>query len=130
YPRTDSDLITTSEFAYLKENLEDMKALLNTTINTPQTEPRTRYVNNAKVLEHYAIIPTQKLPLLNKLSEKEKNIYESILKHTLMMFMGDFLYEQTNLTLEVNGLSFNASGNVPMEKGWKALTSDESKKEK
>ncbi|ANZ96217.1 hypothetical protein BFC19_12300 (plasmid) [Brochothrix thermosphacta] len=130
YPRTDCDLITTSEFDYLKQNLEVMKNLLSINIDTPQIEARKRYVNNTKVLEHYAIIPTEKLPTLSYLNDKERNIYESVLKHTLMMFMTDYTYEQTNLTLDVNGFLLTATGNVPLTEGWKILKTEETKKEK
>ncbi|HDI3019221.1 TPA: hypothetical protein PL519_003465 [Clostridium botulinum] len=121
YPRTDCELITTSEFAYLREHLEEYKALLGLTFNTVNQEPNKRYVNDEKVLEHYAIIPTNNLPDLNTLSNEEQRIYEVITKITCLMFCEAYKYENTKVTLNLNGLIFGASGNVPITLGWKEV---------
>lgn len=121
YPRTDCELITTDVFAYLRDNLEEYKALLGLTFNTVNQEPNKRYVNDEKVLEHYAIIPTNNLPDLNTLSEEQRNIYEVITKITCLMFCEAYKYENTKVTLNVNGLIFGASGNVPITLGWKEV---------
>lgn len=121
YPRTDSELITTSEFEYLKDNLNSYKELLGLEVATPCLEANKRFVNNEKVLEHYALIPTMELPKLEQLNDEERNIYEIILKRTCLMFAEPYKYENTKVILDVNGLEFQASGNVPVSLGWKQV---------
>lgn len=119
YPRTDCELITTSEFEYLKANLTAYKSLLNLNVETPCLEPNKRFVDNSKVLEHYALIPTTELPDISGFSVEEKNIYSAITKRACLMFAEPFKYENTKVILDVNGLEFQASGNVPVSLGWK-----------
>lgn len=121
YPRTDSELITTSEFEYLKEHLEAYKGLLGLKIETPRLEPNKRFVDNAKVLEHYALIPTMELPNLANFSQEERNIYEIITKRACLMFAEPYKYKNTKVNLDVNGLEFQAIGNVPISLGWKQV---------
>lgn len=129
YPRTDSELITTSEFEYLKYHLESYKELLGLRIDTPCLEPKKRFVDNAKVLEHYALIPTSELPDLSKFTQEEKNIYEIVTKRACLMFAEPYKYENTKVVLDVNGLEFQASGNVPISLGWKKVDQDLNEKE-
>ncbi|MBO0481522.1 type IA DNA topoisomerase [Candidatus Enterococcus courvalinii] len=121
YPRTDSELITTNEFEYLKNNLNRYKELLKLEISTPCLQPNKRFVNNDKVLEHYALIPTMEIPDLTKFKAEEKNIYEIIVKRACLMFAEPYKYENTKVVLDVNGYEFQASGNVPISLGWKQV---------
>lgn len=121
YPRTDSELITTSEFEYLKVNLNAYKELLNINVETPCLEPNKRFVDNAKVLEHYALIPTTELPDISSFSTEERNIYEAVAKRACMMFAEPYKYENTKVVLDVNGLDFQTTGNVPISLGWKKV---------
>ncbi|WP_264755990.1 DNA topoisomerase, partial [Klebsiella pneumoniae] len=58
-PRTDTPYITEGEYAYLLDLLDESKHVLKAeAIPTPIHTPNSRYVNNKKVQEHYAIIPT------------------------------------------------------------------------
>lgn len=125
YPRTDCDLITTNEFEYLKANLEQYKQLIGLSFKNGNMEPRKEYVNNAKVLEHYAIIPTEKLPNLTSLSEPQRNIYQAVVRNTLLMFADDYVYESTTVTIDMNGMAFTAKGNVPKRAGWTSVEKPE-----
>ena len=69
YPRTDSRHITTSEFAYLVDQVEDYQSLIKQPFPVHSRQPKKRYVDNAKVKEHYAIIMTKKVPTEAALSE-------------------------------------------------------------
>ena len=127
YPRTDSSLITTAEFEYLKNHLEDYKSLLNLTFDVKYTEPRKTYVDNDKVLEHYAIVPTKTIPSQQQyddLSVQEKNIYDAVVKQTLAIFADDYHYELTKVEIVVNDVIFKTSGNTPKIQGWKNLSND------
>ena len=127
YPRTDSELITTNEFAYLKKNLSRYQELLGLDFEAPNLAPRKRYVDNKKVLEHYALIPTTQLPNLSKLSLDERNLYTAITERTILMFAGNYKYEHTKAIMDVNGLEFSATGTVPREMGWKQVDKFEEK---
>lgn len=121
YPRTDSTLITTNEFSYLLEHIDDYQRLIKQSFETPNRTPRKAYVNNQKVVEHYAIIPTENIPDLESFSEDEKLLYQKVVFRTLLMFTPDYRYQSTSVILDNQGLEFKASGAVTKEKGWRAL---------
>lgn len=124
YPRTDTQFITENEFAYLVKNLKGYMDIADARFTPVSTKPNKRYVDGAKVSEHYAIIPTKMLPKANelaKLSTEENNIYFEVLNTTLAMFHEDYVYEETKIITEVKGLQFDTTGNTEVSKGWKAL---------
>ncbi|TQR14190.1 type IA DNA topoisomerase [Psychrobacillus soli] len=124
YPRTDSRYITPSEFSYLAAQVSDYQQLIGHPFTVTSLAPKKRYVDSSKVQEHYAIIPTKKLPTQAKLaglSSIERNLYEEIVRTTLAMFHTDYLYTETKVTTNVNGLSFFTTGKTERDKGWKAL---------
>ena len=90
-------------------------------------EPRTQYVNDSKVLEHYAIIPTKQIPendVYNNFSDDEKKIYDEVVKRTMLMFMEDYIYSETKIVLCIENVEFKLTGNVAKEQGWKLLDSE------
>lgn len=123
YPRTDCNFITEAEFAYLAQNVGQYQQLVQMSFNA-NTTPNKRYVDNTKVQEHFAIVPTKTIPsnsTLSNLSEAERNIYEEILRTTLAMFHSDYMYEETVITTTVNGIEFYTKGKVEVDLGWKVL---------
>ena len=124
YPRTDSRYITPSEFSYLAAQVSDYQQLIGHPFPVTSLVPKKRYVDSSKVQEHYAIIPTKKLPTQAKLaglSSIERNLYEEIVRTTLAMFHTDYLYTETKVVTDVNGLPFFTTGKTERDKGWKAL---------
>lgn len=124
YPRTDSRHITPNEFAYIVGQVEEYQRLINQPFPIASRTPSKRYVDSSKVQEHYAIIPTKKIPspsVLGRLSPTERNLYEEIIRTTLGMFHTDYLYTETKVTTDVNGLPFFTTGKTEIDKGWKAL---------
>ncbi|PIC66453.1 DNA topoisomerase III [Sporosarcina sp. P16a] len=124
YPRTDTRHITPSEFNYLLAAVEDYQKLIEQPFEVVSRTPKKRYVDSSKVQEHYAIIPTKKLPTpaaLTKLSPLERNLYEEVIRTTLAMFHRDYLYTETKVTTDVNGLPFFTTGKTERDKGWKEL---------
>lgn len=131
YPRTDSRHITTNEFAYLEKNVEAYQQIISQPFDIKSKKPKKRYVDNTKVEEHHALIPTKKIPSqaeLTKLSVMERNIYEEIVRTTLSMFHTDYLFTETKVTTDVNGLLFYTTGKTERDKGWKALFARTEKK--
>lgn len=124
YPRTDSRYITPAEFSYLAGQVADYQQLIGHSFPVASLTPKKRYVDSSKVQEHHAIIPTKKLPSQAKLaglSDMERNLYEEIIRSTLAIFHTDYLYTETKVTTEVNGLPFFTTGKTERDKGWKAL---------
>lgn len=132
YPRTDCNYITESEFAYLAKGVAQYQALLKVSF-TPHSVPNKRYVDNKKVQEHYAIVPTKSMPTPEKLAQlsiEEKHVYDEVLRVTLAMFHEDYTYEETVIVTDVNGLDFHTKGKVEVIKGWQSLFSDDEQAQK
>ncbi|TFD98254.1 type IA DNA topoisomerase [Jeotgalibacillus salarius] len=132
YPRTDCQFITMSEFRYLSGQLDSMKQAAGTSFNTAHPKPRPKYVQDKKVQEHYAIIPTKKVltrERIEKLKPMEKNIYNEILNSTLAMFHEDYHYEETLIDVDINALIFSVKGTVEKKRGWKELFNESAKKD-
>ncbi|MGN7388832.1 DNA topoisomerase 3 [Sporosarcina sp. SAFN-015] len=124
YPRTDARHITPNEFAYLKDQVGDYQQLIGHPFPVASLAPKKRYVDSSKVQEHYAIIPTKKIPthaVLGRLSPIERNLYEEVVRTTLAMFHTDYLYTETKVTTDVKGLPFFTTGKTEKDLGWKAL---------
>lgn len=124
YPRTDARHITPNEFAYLKDQVGDYQQLIGHPFPVASLAPKKRYVDSSKVQEHYAIIPTKKVPtqaVLGRMSPLERNLYEEVVRTTLAMFHTDYLYTETKVTTDVNGLPFFTTGKTERDLGWKAL---------
>lgn len=131
YPRTDTRHITPSEFAYVKELAPELQKRMQ--VDFPlNTTPSKRFVDSSKVQEHYAIVPTRKLPTekaIASLSGLEKNLYDEIVRTTLSMFHRPYLYRETTIITDVNSISFFTKGTVPLDLGWKQLFPQKEKEE-
>jgi len=122
YPRTDTTYIGKPEFNYLKQNLNKYLDFAEMSIDRPILEENKRYVNNAKVQEHYAIIPTRTIPESKTvLKDNEQKIYQMILKRTLSIFELPYQYEETIIKTNVNDIIFETKGTVEIDKGWKRI---------
>lgn len=112
YPRTDTPYITEGEYAYLLDHLDEYKHFLKAeAIPTPIHTPNSRYVNNKKVQEHYAIIPTKTVmtaAAFEQLSPLQQAIYEQVLKTTVAMFAEKYTYEETTILTQVQQLQLKA----------------------
>ena len=123
YPRTGSAYITEGEFSYLKYLVSDYQGLVSRVFEVENDQPRDLYVD-AEQLDsegHYAIIPTETLPNLFQLDRQERLIYEAIVKRTLLMFAGDYLYQTQTVTLASQDFAFNVKGRRNLSLGWTEL---------
>lgn len=125
YPRTDSRYISDDVVATLPERIkavmvENYKPFAQEIMrNRPL---KTKYlVNNAKVTDHHAIIPTEESPELWRLSGPERNIYDLVVRRFLAVLLPPMEYEEVDLTLNVNGNTFTAKGRIVHTPGWKAV---------
>lgn len=125
YPRTDSRYISTDIVATIPERLRAISIgeyrLATSDILKKKINANKSFVDNSKVSDHHAIIPTEQKPNLSNLSSEERHIYDLVVKRFLSVLMPPFEYIQTNIRAEINGEDFIAKGKVIKSKGWKSL---------
>jgi len=134
YPRTDSRYITTDIVATLPDRLMSIaigpyeKAARNIIKSRIQTS--SRLVDNNKVTDHHAIIPTEQHVDLSSLNKEERNVYDLVVKRFLEVLSPAFEYEQTTVKINVKGESFSAKGKIVKSKGWREISSSDDGEEK
>lgn len=125
YPRTDSRYITTDMVATIADRLKAVAIgeyrvfadeILKKKINSNKS-----FVDNSKVSDHHAIIPTEEKPNLSSLSSEERKIYDLVVKRFLSVLLPPFEYVQTTIEGKVENEMFIAKGKVISSKGWKKL---------
>ena len=125
YPRTDSRYITKDVVSTLPERLravaagpykEAAGALLR------QKSLQTKYiVNDAKVTDHHAIIPTEEYADLNRLSREERHIYDLVVRRFIAVLSAPFEYNEVQIKVTVGKHCFYAKGQSVISAGWKAV---------
>ena len=123
YPRTDSRFITDDVAATLPERLKSVatgeykEMALGLLKNRPLS---TRYlVDNGKVGDHHAIIPTEEPVFLSWLTPQERNIYDLVVRRFFAVLSPPFEYEETKLTIKAGDERFYAKGKIVKALGWK-----------
>lgn len=123
YPRTDSRYLTDDIVDTLKDRIKAVNTseyskvcmkLLKTKI-----KPNKSFVDNSKVSDHHAIIPTEERVFLGDLSDKERKIYDLVVKRFLSVLCPPFEYEQTTIKGVCEGETFIANGNKINKLGWR-----------
>lgn len=125
YPRTDSRVLTTDIVPTLKDRLEacgvdEYSAHANKLKNKRFQLPKS-VVDNAKVTDHHAIIPTEEAVYLTELSSSERKIYDLVVKRFLAVLSDPHEYEEIKLTATIDKEIFTAKGNSVTKQGWKAI---------
>lgn len=125
YPRTDSRYITSDIVQTLQDRLKaisigEYKPLANTVLKNG-IKASKRMVNNEKVSDHHAIIPTEEVPKLYNLSTEERNIYDLVVRRFVSIMLPPFEYIQTSVVAKIGEEKFIARGKVVKSKGWKAV---------
>ena len=82
---------------------------------------RDRVVDDAKVSDHHANIPTDDVHDLSRLSSDERRIYDLVAKRFLAVFHPPARFEQTTVTTIAGGESFRSQGKVLIDAGWRAV---------
>lgn len=122
YPRTDSKYISDDIVETLKDrvkacrgvNTNAAKEVLSTAIKSNKS-----FVDNSKVSDHHAIIPTEEAPIFSDFSIKERNIYELVCKRFLAALMKPCEYEEVNIIGAIDSEEFKAKGKKIISNGWK-----------
>lgn len=122
YPRTDSRYLTTDIVETLKDrvkavNVSDYSKVCNKLLKT-NIKGNKSFVDNSKVTDHHAIIPTEERVFLGDLSDKERKIYDLVVKRFLSILSPPFEYVETTITGSCEGENFRAKGNKVINLGF------------
>ncbi|GGE82566.1 DNA topoisomerase III [Priestia taiwanensis] len=125
YPRTDSRYLSSDIVDTLKDRLHACAAApykkhVNKLVMQP-IKANKSFVNNEKVSDHHAIIPTEESVVLQSLSDKERKIYDLVVKRFLAVLSPAFEYEQTTITAMIGDQRFSAKGKRIIKQGWKEI---------
>jgi DNA topoisomerase-3 len=125
YPRTDSRALPEDYLATVKKTIEmvagqrDYAPFAREILKNGWVKPNKRVFDNAKVSDHFAIIPTLEPP--KHLSEAEHKIYDLVVKRFLANFFPPAEYLVTTRITTVESHSFKTEGKVLVEPGWLAI---------
>ena len=130
YPRTDARVLSTAVAKEISKNLNglvkgyndeevqnDIKKMIDEKYSTNLV--KTKYVNDSKITDHYAIIPTgQGFENYNGLPELQKRVYKVIVKRFIAIFYPPAEFNKINLTVNIEKETFLASGKVCINRGY------------
>lgn len=129
YPRTSSSHVTAALSKQFDKIVNDMKQIKEvatvaggiTAADIAKASGSKKYVDDTKVTDHYAIIPTGTMPDFSKLSPEENNIYMLIVKRFLSIFMPPLIQDKTKIITTCNGYDFSSTGSVLVSAGYTTL---------
>ena len=141
YPRTDARVLSTAVAKVISKNLNGLakgfkdkeiqgyiKKMVDEKYSTDLI--KTKYVNDSKITDHYAIIPTgQGFENYDALPDLQKQMYKVIVKRFLSIFYPPAEYSKISVTIEVENEQFSASGRVCEKLGYLEVAKNEPKKE-
>ncbi|MDF2944482.1 MAG: topoisomerase [Herbinix sp.] len=125
YPRTDSRYLPTDIVGTLKERLEAIsvgpyKKLAGILTRKPIVT-NSSFVDNQKVSDHHAIIPTEQYVRLENMSTEEKKIYDLVVRRFLSVLYPPYEYEEVTVRVQVEKEEFVAKGKVTKSLGYKEI---------
>ena len=130
YPRTDARVLSTAVAKEITKNLnglvkgfkdEEVQSFLKKMAEEKYSTNlvKTKYVNDSKITDHYAIIPTgQGFENYDKLKDLHKDVYKLIVKRFLAIFFPPAEYNKISVTVKIEEETFNASGKVCTKQGY------------
>ncbi|RIO06487.1 DNA topoisomerase III [Mammaliicoccus sciuri] len=125
YPRTDSNYLTDDMVSSLKERVSSLSATPLKSHAAPLLKKPIRagkhFVDNKKVSDHHAIVPTEVRPNFDQLSPREQKIYMLVAERFLEVLLPPYQYEETTVTLTCEGETFKLTQEVAVELGFKEL---------
>ncbi|HDR7390925.1 DNA topoisomerase III [Bacillus toyonensis] len=125
YPRTDSRYISSDIVGTLPERLKacgvgEYRPLAHKVLQKP-IKPNKSFVDDSKVCDHHAIIPTEGYVNFSSFTDKERKIYDLVVKRFLAVLFPAFEYEQLTLRTKVGNETFIARGKTVLHAGWKEV---------
>ncbi|MED3562874.1 DNA topoisomerase III [Bacillus xiapuensis] len=125
YPRTDSRYLSSDIVGTLPERLKacgvgEYRPLTNKILSKPIKASKS-FVDDSKVSDHHAIIPTEGYVNFSAFTDKERKIYDLVVKRFLAVLFPAFEYEQLTLRAKIGEESFVARGKTILSTGWKEV---------
>lgn len=139
YPRTDARVLSTAVAKEISKNLnglaknfkdEEIKKIINIMVEEKYSTDlkKTKYVNDSKITDHYAIIPTgQGFENFEALNDLQKNVYKLIVKRFLAIFYPPAEYSKVNVTVNIEDETFLGTGKVCIKRGFLDVLKPEKK---
>ena len=128
YPRTDSRYLTTDMKNTLADRLRaiggDYKEITAKLLREKDFNTK-RIINNSKVSDHHAIIPTEQKPNYMSLSDTELKIYNLVVTRFLENLLPDYKYEETSYSFKLDNKVFTAKSTKVIQLGFKELSRSE-----
>ncbi len=131
YPRTDARVLSTAVAKEIYKNIKGLTGFANVAEYANEImeksaykglEKNKRYVDDSKITDHYAIIPTgQGLNALNSLNNLQKKVYELICRRFLSIFYPPAVYQKLALTIKIGEESFFASFKIQLSEGYQKV---------
>ena len=141
YPRTDARVLSTAIAKEIGKNLnglyknfkdEEISKYITKMVDEKYSTNlvKTKYVNDSKITDHYAIIPTgQGFENYDKLDELKKNVYKLIVKRFIAIFYPPAEYSKVSVTVNVENEIFTANGKVCINQGYLEVFKNKTKTE-
>ena len=125
YPRTDSRYIGKDIVPTIRERLKacgigPYRKLAGALMNKP-VQANSSFVDDKKVSDHHAIIPTEQFVQLDHMTNEERKIYDMVVRRFLAVLYPPFEYQQVTMEAKAAGETFAASGKVVKSQGWKEV---------
>ena len=130
YPRTDARVLSSAVAKVIDQNIRGLSKIPSVSRFADhilenglyKNIGKTRYVDDTKITDHYAIIPTgQGLSVLSSLPKRSVEVYETVVRRFLSIFYPSAVYKKITLDTESNGEVLSASFRMTSEKGYLAM---------
>lgn len=123
YPRTDSRYLTTDMVGTLSERLSACAIgpykKLAARLSKQNIKPNKSFVDNSKVSDHHAIIPTEQYVQLDHMTSDERKIYDMVVRRFMAVLCPACEYEEISVKAVISGETFTAKGKVMTTSGWR-----------
>ena len=130
YPRTDSSYLTDDMKPLLSERVRMLRPFEEQAVDTLLANGLnidSRIINNSKVSDHHAIIPTENIGNADKaeLTKDEKEVLQLVIRRFLETLSPQYEYSETEYIFEIAGETFKAKRKVPEKLGWRIFAKDD-----
>lgn len=135
YPRTDSCYLSVDVFNEIEEHLNSLHFGHFNQLLSGMTEERKlnkNYVNDLKVTDHHALIPTIRPDMASaygNMSEAEKNVFNAVSERLIAIFYPPYRYQSTEIITDISGSKFLSRGTTIIEPGYKVVLQEDREEE-
>lgn len=125
YPRTDSRYLSSDIVSTIPDRLKscgigEFRALAHKVLSKPIKTSKS-FVDDSKVSDHHAIIPTEEMVIMGNLTDKERKIYNLVVKRFIAVLFPSYEYEQLTVHTKIGDETFVARGKTIVAPGWKEV---------